>query len=109
MTEQTNNGKPTTGTFRTIHDGGFIGRPPTSAPARNQTQASAKPAKPRMTDAEIDAVVIGAMRKLELATSGQTPIADALAKEARIRLTQRQLLAQVAQVPLDQVGTLLHE
>jgi hypothetical protein len=110
MTQPNNNGKPTTGTFRTIADGGFIGKPPTSAPARPEARRqpiqTAKPAKPRMDDAVIDAAINSAMRKMEKGQAGQASAADAL---ARIRLTQRQLLAQVAGVPVDQVETLRHE
>jgi hypothetical protein len=107
-----NNG-PETGVYRTANVGGYIGRPPTSAPARpdarNQNQASAKPAKPTMTDEQIDAAVKAGMKRMESPTAGQTPAKDPLTREARIRLAHRTLLAQVAQVPLDQVGTLRHE
>jgi hypothetical protein len=93
---------------------GYIGPgKPTSAPARpdarNQTQASAKPAKPRMTDAEIDAAVQAGMKRMESPAAGQTPAKDPLDIEAKSRLLRRQLLAQVAGISADQVETLRHE
>ena len=110
MTEQ-RNGKPKTGEYRTIADGGYIGRPPTSTrarpDARNQNQASAKPAKPRMDDSAIDSAINSAMRKLEQTQAGQAD--DALTREARIRLAHRTLLAQVAGCRIDEVGKLRHE
>jgi hypothetical protein len=109
MTEQRNG--PKTGQYRTMTTGYLGPSKPTSAPARPdaRSQASAKPAKPTMTDEQIDDAVKAGMARMEKTATGQTPETDPLTREARIRLAHCTLLAQVAGISADQVETLRHE
>ena len=105
MTEQRNG--PKTGQYRTMTTGYLGPSKPTSAPARPdaRSQASAKPAKPTMTDEQIDAAVKAGMKRNEKPHAGQASAADAL---TRIRLTERALLAQVAGCDPSEVDQLKH-